>query len=60
MKISLFRFVRHEQAADYLRCGWLARPILDGTHHGFWSVAVEWLCDCKPVFPERNAGGSIG
>lgn len=54
MKISLFRFVRHEQAADYLRCGWLARPILDGTHHGFWSVAVEWLCDCKPVFPDQQ------
>lgn len=52
MKNSLFRFVSHEQAADYLRCGWIARPILNGTHHGFWSVAVEWLCDCDPVYPE--------
>lgn len=55
MRMSFFRFVRHEDAPDWLRCGWLARPILNGTHHGLWSVAVEWVCDCKPVFPNQTA-----
>lgn len=53
MKISIFRFVRHEQAADYLKSGWVARPALNGTHHGEWSVLMEWLCDCELKQPKQ-------
>jgi hypothetical protein len=30
-----FRYVVHSDVPDYLRCGWLATPALEGTHHGF-------------------------
>lgn len=49
--ISHHRFVRHHSALDYLRCGWLALPTLDGTAHGAWSVHCVWLCGCPPVEP---------
>lgn len=44
--MSLHRWVRHEFVPDFLRCGWLALPTLEGTHHGFWSVHLVWLCTC--------------
>lgn len=50
MTEQTFRFVRNERVIDWLRCGWIARPILEGTHHARWSVAMEWICDCRPVF----------
>lgn len=48
--IRTFHMVRLEAAIDWLRCGWLPTPILDGTHHGQWSVAMEWVCACPPAF----------
>lgn len=51
---ALHKFVRHEFALDYLRCGWLALPSLDGTHHGAWSVHCVWLCGCAPVYPRAE------
>jgi hypothetical protein len=56
MTEQTFHFVRHESALDWLRCGWIPRPkILNGTHHGTWSVAMEWICDCRPPFPKQPA-----
>jgi hypothetical protein len=50
-----FHFARLEHAPDWLRLGWIARPILEGTHHARWSVAMEWLCNCPMVVPRRDA-----
>jgi len=46
-----FHFVRHEHVPHWLQSGWIATPILEGTHHGQWSVCMEWLCDCPMVRP---------
>lgn len=53
MKVSatVHRFVRIERVSDYLSLGWVALPSLEGTHHGFWSVHMAWLCDCPAVDP---------
>jgi hypothetical protein len=48
---SLHRFVRHEQAMDYVLLGWLPLPSLNGTHHGQWAVHLTWICGCSPVTP---------
>jgi hypothetical protein len=40
-------YVRIPQAIDYCRMGWNPTPALEDTNHGEWSVAMEWLCDCK-------------
>lgn len=54
MTEQLFHFVRLEQAPDWLKLGWIGRPILNGTHHGEWSVAMEWLCDCPAPRPNKT------
>lgn len=54
MTEHLFHFVRHESATDWLRVGWVARRSLHGSHHGEWSVLMEWLCSCAPVMPVRT------
>lgn len=36
---------------DYLACGWMALPSLEGTVHGPWRVHCVWLCDCRMVEP---------
>jgi hypothetical protein len=43
----IFCYAIHERVPDYLRCGWLALPALEGTHHGFYAVLMAWLCQCK-------------
>lgn len=53
----IHRFVRHHDALDYLRLGWIPRATLDGTTHGQWSVHVEWICPtCPPIEPRRPNG----
>lgn len=51
--MKTFHFVRHPEVLDWLRVGWIARPALEGTHHGQWSALCEWLCDCTPVRPTK-------
>ena len=45
--LETFRFVRHHEAILYCQLGWCPTPILDGTLHGLYSVAMEWQCACK-------------
>lgn len=45
-------YVRLPDVHDWLLCGWVASPALNGTHHGFWSALMIWPCDCDPVFPQ--------
>lgn len=53
MKASFSRYVRHADVPAYLTCGWVARPVLEGTHHGARAVLCEWLCDCPLIEPDR-------
>lgn len=46
-----FRYVLHDRVPDYLRCGWLATPALEGTHHGYYSTLCVWLCTCAVPSP---------
>lgn len=48
---SVFAYVRYEQAADFLRTGWLPHPSLQGTNHGNYAVLMEWPCKCPIPFP---------
>lgn len=54
-----FRYVVHERVPDFLRCGWLATPALEGTHHGFYSVLMVWLCSCRtpPLSSGKQTSG---
>lgn len=49
--MKTFHLVRLPAVPDWLRCGWIAHPSLDGTGHGEWSALCEWLCTCKMVRP---------
>ena len=52
--MTLHRWVIHPRVPDYLRCGWLALPTLEGTHHGMWSVHCVWLCQCIAAEPNQT------
>lgn len=54
MTARAHKFVRHHDAIDHLRLGWLALPDLDGTSHGQWSVLCVWLCSCPLVQPKTQ------
>lgn len=49
--MSIHRYVRLERVPEYLVLGWIAYPTLNGTHHGFWSAHLAWLCSCNVVEP---------
>ena len=49
----IFHYVRLPNVPDWLRCGWIAYPSLEGTTHGQWSALCEWLCDCPVPRPEQ-------
>lgn len=55
MTAAIHKWVRHQQALDYCRVGWMPLPSLDGTHHGEWSVHMIWLCRCPVVQPRSSA-----
>jgi hypothetical protein len=50
-KERTFHYVRNHNVPDWMRCGWLAYPSLQGIHHGEWSTLCEWLCSCKMPRP---------
>lgn len=57
-KFRWFRLVRHEHVTDYLRCGWhIAQH--DLLHHSYYSVLLEWLCDCNIVEPKNVRESAI-
>lgn len=43
---GLFHLVRHERVPAFLELGWIVWADL-GEVHGYWSVLMRWLCDCK-------------
>lgn len=49
--IRTFHFARLTEIGDWLALGWLPHDALQGTHHGNWSVLVEWICSCNAVRP---------
>jgi hypothetical protein len=51
---QVFTYAAFYAMRDWLALGWIARQALDGTHHGSRYCLVEWLCDCKPVFPAKR------
>lgn len=52
----IFRYVRIPDVEAWLQLGWRPLPALDGTHHGCWSVMLDWICPCPPVEPKRGEG----
>lgn len=48
---TLHRWVLHRFVPDYLLCGWMAFPTLEGTGHGIYSAHCAWLCCCRAVEP---------
>lgn len=50
----LFRYIRRRRVPAFIASGWIAHPALNGTHHGDWSVLMEWLCDCAPAEPSED------
>jgi hypothetical protein len=50
----IFTYAAFYAMRDYLALGWIARPALDGTHHGTRYCLVEWLCTCRPIVPLKR------
>jgi len=56
MTDRVFKFARWPEVEDYARMGWIPRvEILAGTPHGFWSCAVQWMCDCPVPMLRRES-----
>ena len=55
MRCRWFHYVRLGDLADWLKCGWLPRPALVNTHHGFYAVLCEWPCGCQMARPGTTA-----
>jgi hypothetical protein len=53
--VTFHRWVIHSRVPDYLLCGWMALPTLEGTGHGIYSAHCVWLCGCKLVEPPSPA-----
>lgn len=47
----IFHFVPNAHALDWLRIGWVIARQNAPMHHDFYSVTMEWLCDCRMVKP---------
>jgi hypothetical protein len=48
-------FAEHDLVEDYLKLGWMPSDINGGlheTHHGQFSIIVEWLCACPILVPK--------
>lgn len=48
----IIRYVPHSRVAAYEAAGWIKHDGFTGTHHGEYSVMMEWLLDKgDPVEP---------
>ena len=55
MTAKIFYYVPKARAHEFLEVGWVSHPkTLDGTHHGEYSVVMEWTRDDKPVMPPSD------
>lgn len=52
-RITFFRYVPLSFASDACRLGWMPLPGLVATHHGTYSVLMEWPCACPAPYPAR-------
>ena len=48
MKELFFRYVPHAEVHKYLQNGWTAHKGLNGTHHGVYSVLMQWTGTGEP------------
>ena len=55
--MTYHRFVLHHRVLDYLLCGWMALPSLEGTGHGIYSCHCVWLCTCRAAEPVSDSSG---
>lgn len=50
--VLIIRYVSHSRVADYEAAGWIRHDGFTGTHHGEYSVMMEWPLDKgDPVEP---------
>jgi hypothetical protein len=52
--MTFHRWVIHARVPDYLLCGWMALPTLEGTGHGIYSAHCVWLCACPLAEPRGS------
>jgi hypothetical protein len=48
------RYVPHDQAEDYCRCGWCITDAFENTPHAAYCVLCAWLCQCPPIEPTHQ------
>jgi hypothetical protein len=46
----IFRYVVHERVEEYMKLGWWIVQT-NMQHHGYYSVLMNWPCNCKMVEP---------
>lgn len=51
----ILHWARHHTLLDWVRLGWVVAKPNAESHHDFYSVTVEFLCDCKePPIPHEE------
>jgi hypothetical protein len=58
--MTFHRWVIHARVQDYLLCGWMSLPSLEGTGHGIYSAHCVWLCGCRLVEPTYSLSSPHG
>ena len=47
-----FHYVSYDRVMDWLRCGWVVMIPNAPTHHNYYGIPMEWLCECKMPRPQ--------
>ena len=45
-------YVPREDVPWWKDAGWITTPILEGTHHGYHAVMMQWCGEGEPVVPD--------
>ena len=52
MSATILFYAPKARAHEFLELGWIAhQKTLDGTHHGEYSIVMEWTRDDDPIMP---------
>ena len=54
-KPQWFKYVPHSEVHDYVRAGWKSHKGLSGTHHGVYSVLMEWTGAGEPPCQQNDS-----
>ena len=45
--IRAYKFVPFRSVEDHMRLGWMIAFPSKVSHHHYYSVVLQWICDCQ-------------